>query len=77
MWADEEEDERQYRVVLNDEEQYSIYLADRPLPNGWRPEGKVGGREECLQYIEEVWIDMRPASLRDPVEQPGRDGFSC
>jgi len=53
-----------YLVVLNDEEQYSIWWADRDLPDGWRAEGTEGTREECLRHIEQVWTDMRPLSLR-------------
>jgi MbtH protein len=64
MAADEEEDVRTYTVVINDEEQYSIWLADRSPPNGWRAVGKTGPKAECLAYIGEVWTDMRPASLR-------------
>ena len=56
-----------YRVVLNDEEQYSIWLADRELPAGWREEGKVGPKAECLAHIDEVWTDMRPLSIRKPT----------
>ena len=53
-----------YKVVVNDEEQYSIWFADREVPPGWRESGKEGLKEECLAYIEEVWTDMRPLSLR-------------
>ncbi|MEV5280511.1 MULTISPECIES: MbtH family NRPS accessory protein [unclassified Streptomyces] len=53
-----------HRVVLNTEEQYSIWWADRALPAGWRAEGTEGSREECLAHIGEVWTDMRPLSLR-------------
>ncbi|MEV0493164.1 MbtH family protein [Streptomyces atratus] len=53
-----------WRVVLNDEEQYSIWRNDRELPAGWRAEGTVGSREQCLARIQEVWTDLRPASLR-------------
>ncbi|ETK37330.1 MbtH family NRPS accessory protein [Microbispora corallina] len=53
-----------YRVVVNDEDQYSLWPADRPVPDGWRPEGFDGTREQCLGHIEEVWTDMRPRSLR-------------
>ncbi|MEU8584197.1 MbtH family protein [Streptomyces abikoensis] len=56
--------DHRYRVVLNDEEQYSIWWADRPLPDGWRAEGTEGTREECLARIDAVWTDMRPLSLR-------------
>lgn len=58
-----------YRVVLNDEEQYSIWWADRELPAGWHPEGFEGTREKCLEHIAEVWTDMRPLSLRRRMEQ--------
>lgn len=51
-------------VVLNDEEQYSIWPADRPVPAGWRAAGFEGDQDECLARIEELWTDMRPLSLR-------------
>ncbi|MDN3054998.1 MbtH family NRPS accessory protein [Streptomyces hygroscopicus] len=60
--------ERTHRVVRNDEEQYSIWWADRALPEGWHPEGTEGSREQCLARIEEVWTDMRPLSLRRRME---------
>ena len=53
-----------YKVVLNHEEQYSIWPADRDCPLGWREAGKAGPKDECLKFIEEVWRDMRPLSLR-------------
>jgi MbtH protein len=64
MPFEEDEDTRDYRVVVNHEEQYSIWLAERDLPPGWRAEGKVGKKDECLAHIKEVWTDMRPLSLR-------------
>ncbi|MDG9690351.1 hypothetical protein CJI59_32750 [Streptomyces sp. Alain-F2R5] len=69
--ADEQTDHRTYRVVLNDEEQYSIWDAGRELPDGWQAEGTEGTRQDCLQRIEEVWTDLRPASLRRRMEQAG------
>jgi MbtH protein len=60
----EQTDDRIYRVVLNDEEQYSIWWAGRDLPAGWRAEGTEGAREECLTRINELWTDMRPLGLR-------------
>ncbi|WP_406097952.1 MbtH family protein [Kitasatospora purpeofusca] len=57
-------DTQTYLVVLNDEEQYSIWWADRALPAGWHQEGFAGSKEECLARIGEVWTDMRPLSLR-------------
>jgi MbtH protein len=52
------------KVVVNHEEQYSIWPADREPPAGWRTVGKEGTKAECLAYINEVWTDMRPLSLR-------------
>ncbi len=57
-----------YKVVVNHEEQYSIWPADRETPPGWRDEGKTGPKEECLAHIKEVWTDMRPLSLRRRME---------
>lgn len=56
--------ELQFEVVINLEEQYSIWPADKPVPAGWRAVGKRGVKSACLGYIEEVWTDMRPLSLR-------------
>ena len=64
MHRDEQEDASIYKVVVNHEEQYSIYPVDRDNPLGWNSTGKTGTKTECLQYIEEVWTDMRPLSLR-------------
>ena len=64
MPSEEEEDTRTYTVVINDEEQYSVWFADREIPNGWREVGKKGPKAECLKYIGDVWSDMRPLSLR-------------
>lgn len=64
MSNEESEDTRTYKAVVNHEEQYSIWFADRPNPRGWRDAGKTGTKKECLGYIEQVWTDMRPLSLR-------------
>ncbi len=53
-----------FRVVINPEEQYSIWPIYRDIPDGWRDAGFAGKRSECLAYIEKVWLDMRPLSLR-------------
>ncbi|MCW8127253.1 MbtH family NRPS accessory protein [Microbulbifer halophilus] len=58
----------QFTVVINGEEQYSIWPDYKPLPDGWREAGKSGTREECLAHIEAVWTDMRPRSLREAME---------
>jgi len=55
---------RLYAVVVNDEEQYSIWPDGRELPAGWRRDGVTGTEDECLAHIDETWTDMRPASLR-------------
>lgn len=58
--SDEREDTTIYKVVVNHEEQYSIWLVDRENALGWRDAGKSGTKAECLEYIKEVWTDMRP-----------------
>ncbi len=61
-----------FNVVVNHEEQYSIWPVDRELPLGWKAAGKTGTKQECLDYIEEVWTDMRPLSLRKQMEEQAR-----
>lgn len=53
-----------YAVVVNDEEQYSIWPEHKEKPLGWNYDGKKGNKEECLEYIKEIWTDMRPLSVR-------------
>jgi len=67
---DEAEDTQTYAVVVNDEEQYSIWPMGRTIPAGWREVGQSGPKAECLAYIEQVWTDMRPLSLRKRMEDP-------
>jgi MbtH protein len=62
--SDQEEDTRTYKVVVNHEEQYSIWFAEREAPAGWREVGVTGSKADCLAHIEKVWTDMRPLSLR-------------
>jgi MbtH protein len=62
------EDRNVYQVVLNHEGQYSLWPVHREAPAGWKEAGKSGTREECLAYINEVWTDMRPESLRKRLE---------
>jgi MbtH protein len=68
MNSEEREDTRIYKVVINHEDQYSIWLAAKPNPSGWRDEGKTGQKKDCLAYIQEVWTDMRPRSLREKMD---------
>ena len=69
MYNDEKEDTTIYKVVLNHEEQYSIWPADMPNPLGWNDAGKSGLKAECLAFVKEVWTDMRPLSLRKRMEE--------
>lgn len=66
---DEQEDLTIYKVVANHEEQYSIWPAERENALGWNDVGKAGTKQECLAYIKEVWIDMRPLSLRKKMDE--------
>jgi len=68
------DDVRPYTVVVNHEEQYSIWPVGKQIPLGWKDAGKSGPKEECLSYIKEVWTDMRPLSLRKQMEQAGLKG---
>jgi MbtH protein len=61
---DEREDDQEYFVVVNDEEQYSIWPTVSEIPAGWRSVGDPAPKAECLARIEHLWTDMRPASLR-------------
>jgi len=58
-----------YHVVVNHEEQYSIWPDYKKIPGGWRNAGKTGSKDECLAHIKEVWTDMRPLSLRKQMAQ--------
>ena len=72
MPTDETEDLTTYKVVVNHEEQYSIWPLDQNNPLGWRNAGKSGSKQECLSYIKEVWADMRPLSLRKWMEEQSK-----
>jgi MbtH protein len=65
----EEDESAIYTVVVNHEEQYSIWPEYKKIPSGWRAVGKTGPKAECLAYINEVWTDMRPLSLRKQMEE--------
>ena len=69
MERDEREDTTIYKVVVNHEEQYSIWQADRENALGWNDAGKTGTKQKCLAYIKEVWTDMRPLSLRKKMAE--------
>lgn len=61
--------EPRFLVVRNDEEQYSIWSAERERPAGWHDAGFTGSREECLAHIDTVWTDMRPRSVREVASE--------
>jgi MbtH protein len=66
---EDEGDDRIYTVVVNDEGQYSIWLSARDIPPGWYITGMTGPKNQCLAYIEEVWVDLRPFSLRKHMDE--------
>ena len=68
MNQDETQDSTLYKVVVNHEEQFSIWPVDRANPLGWRDGGRTGLKAECLDFIKDVWIDMRPLSLRKQMD---------
>ena len=72
MNTHKQEDKTIYKVVVNHEQQYSIWPAERENALGWQDAGKSGSKEECLGYIKEVWTDMRPLSLRKTMEESAR-----
>jgi MbtH protein len=62
------DDDARYEVLRNDEDQYSLWLAGQEVPAGWHRVGKEGTKEECSVYVDEVWTDMRPRSLREQMD---------
>lgn len=65
----EHEDLMIYHVVMNHEEQYSIWPIQREIPSGWRSVGKTGTKKDCLNFVAENWTDLRPLSLRKKYEE--------
>ena len=66
------DDDTTYEVLRNDEDQYSLWLAGRDVPAGWYQVGKQGTKDECSAYVDEVWTDMRPRSLRERMDTEAR-----
>jgi MbtH protein len=64
----DDDDQALYHIVINHEEQYSIWFADREPPLGWKVVGSAGRKQDCLDRINELWTDMRPLSLRQAME---------
>lgn len=71
-----EDENAEYLILINDEEQYSLWPAFRDIPAGWKATGPKGKRRECLDWIDKNWTDMRPKSLRDAMEQSARERSS-
>jgi MbtH protein len=69
---DDTQTDKLFIVLMNDEEQYSLWPKGKTIPAGWRFVGKEGNQEECSRYVDEVWTDMRPLSLRKKMEQASR-----
>lgn len=69
-----DDEEAVFNVVMNHEEQYSIWPEYKPIPNGWKAVGKSGKKKECLDHIEQVWTDMRPLSLRQHMAAHAEHG---
>ncbi|MEU5099903.1 MbtH family NRPS accessory protein [Streptomyces sp. NPDC020996] len=68
------EHEEEFAVVVNGEQQYSVWPAHREVPDGWEREGTVGPKDTCLAHISRVWTDMRPLSLRHAMDgQPPKN----
>ena len=75
MAFEDGDDTTLYVVLINHEEQYSLWPKTKAIPQGWQAVGKEGTKDECSQYVDEVWTDMRPLSLRkqmDAARQPTR-----
>lgn len=77
MTQDQDQDATIYHAVVNHEDQYSIWPAHKPIPAGWREAGKTGGKAEVLAFIEQVWTDMRPLSVRRDMDGAGPAGSSA
>ena len=64
-----DDDHFEYQVLVNHEEQYSLWPTFKEIPNGWRQVGPIGTKEGCLAYVEEVWKDITPLSVRRQLEE--------
>jgi MbtH protein len=68
-----DDDTTTYQVLRNDEEQYSLWPLTLDIPAGWQAVGKQGTKAECMSYVDEVWTDMRPRSLREQMATDQRN----
>jgi MbtH protein len=71
-YFDDEDPGQTYRVLVNAQEQYSLWPSDLDVPAGWQDTGKSGTKAECAAYVDEVWTDMRPRSLREQMDEDDR-----
>lgn len=69
--SNDNEENAMYKVLINHEDQYSLWPIGTPNPPGWREAEKEGTKEECLAYVEEYWTDMRPLSLQRSMQDAG------
>ena len=68
-----DEDNTTYQVLRNDEEQYSLWPLALEIPAGWTAVGNTGTKTDCMSYVDEVWTDMRPRSLREQMAADARN----
>lgn len=73
MQANEKTDDEEFDVVVNDEQQYSIWPRGKEIPGGWQKISVTGSRAHCLEQISLIWTDMRPLSLRGHTKNPDPD----
>ena len=66
------DDNGTYQVLVNDEEQHSLWPVGKELPEGWRRAGKEGSKQDCMDHVDAVWTDMRPRSLRERMAADSR-----
>ena len=71
MPTDATDETRTYIVLVNHEERYSLWLADREIPPGWSAVGTPGSKDERRAYVRQVWTDPTPPGLRpEPARAP-------
>jgi MbtH protein len=59
-----------YTVLINSEEQYSLWPSKKAVPAGWTCVGVYGSKTECLEHIEKTWLDITPRSVRERLKGP-------
>jgi MbtH protein len=69
MYSDEEDVSQTYIVLVNDEEQYSLWPSQKDIPAGWNSVGVSGSKAECMEYVDKVWTDITPLSVRKRLAQ--------